>query len=86
MSSSQLRLALQQPVIVADRPGDQGARGDMYLCNLNFKPTPGGMHLPKILFHQSEGRQALRPQADQAHAFGMYPEEVVPNLQSGRLL
>ena len=44
------------------------------------------MHLPKILFHQSEGRQALRPQADQAHAFGMYPEEVVPDLQSERLL
>ena len=44
------------------------------------------MHLPKILFHQSKGRQALRPQADQAHAFGMYPEEVVPNLQSERLL
>ncbi len=48
--------------------------------DLYLKPAPGSMHLPQVLLHQGQGLQPLRPQADQAHPLGVYPEEVMPHL------
>ena len=49
---------------------------------LDFKPAPGCVHLAQVLLHKRERREACLPFADQAHALGMQPEVVVPNLQT----
>ena len=48
---------------------------------LYLKPAPRSMHFSQVLLHKREGWQAFWAQADAAHPFGMYPEEVMAHLQ-----
>lgn len=50
------------------------------VADLHLKPAPGSVHLPKVLLHKGQLRQAFRPLAQNAHALRVHPEVVAAHL------